>query len=185
MADANSTPEVSTDDSPTPAGSSPDVTQAAEPVQVSADEPSKDAAPVEEDKPKRRTSAKQKAAEPKAEPKEEATTAAVSSEDDSADEAFELTLPTQALQVRIQRALGRHGRYYGPANGVFDERALKGVQATLPAHSSESADGVITEKDAKAIQRYAKKHGSYAGPVNGQLDSNSWTGFALGLERSK
>lgn len=178
MVDKETTSEVSKDSPPIDAGTAPDETKASQLIEVTPDVPTetKAAAPVEE-KPKRKPAARAKAPEPDPEPEAEP--------DPEPEDDYEIQLPTQALQVRIQRALGRHGRYYGPANGRFDDRTLKGIQASLPAYSNDTATGNLDEKDAKAIQRFAKRHGGYAGPVNGDLDANSWTGFALALESTK
>jgi hypothetical protein len=98
---------------------------------------------------------------------------------------WEFKLPSKATQVRIQRALGRRGRYTGPLDGKMQTESLKGVQKTLAVGVGYEGpiDGKIEELGCELIQKYAKKFGSYSGPVDKKLGEQSWIGFALGLER--
>lgn len=92
--------------------------------------------------------------------------------------------PTPSLTTRIQRALGRHGFYYGPADGKFEEKSIQGVQRAIATVGYEGAvNGHIGEEQARLIQVFAKKEGNYTGPLNKKIDENTWAGFAVALER--
>jgi len=92
--------------------------------------------------------------------------------------------PSPSLTTRIQRGLGRHGFYYGPADGRFETKSVQGVQRAIKLVGFEgSPSGHIGEEQAKLIQTFAKKHGSYTGPINKKIDENTWAGFAVALER--
>lgn len=99
-------------------------------------------------------------------------------------DGWKFIVPSPAVTVRIQRALGRRGRYKGPANGKFTVDTAKGVQLTIEnVGYSGAVDGDIRQQGCHYIQVYAQKYGSYAGPVDEELGQYSWLGFALGLER--
>lgn len=97
---------------------------------------------------------------------------------------WEFNLPSAALTIRLQRALGRRGRYHGPANGKFTVDTAKAVQLTIEKVGYSGAiDGDIEKNGCHLIQVYAQKFGSYIGPIDNKLGTFSWTGFCLGLER--
>jgi hypothetical protein len=92
--------------------------------------------------------------------------------------------PSPSLCTRIQRGLGRHGFYYGPADGRFETKSVQGVQRAIKLVGFEGTpSGHIGEEQAKLIQTFAKKHGTYTGPINKKIDENTWAGFAVALER--
>lgn len=102
----------------------------------------------------------------------------------SSGNGWQFVVPSPALTVRIQRALGKRGRYHGPANGKFNADTAKGVQLTIESVGySGAVDGDIQAEGCKYIQVYAQKYGSYHGPQDHKLGTYSWTGLALGLER--
>jgi GH25 family lysozyme M1 (1,4-beta-N-acetylmuramidase) len=99
-------------------------------------------------------------------------------------DGWEFNVPSTTLTVRLQRALGRRGRYHGPANGKFTVDVAKGVQLTIEKVGySGAVDGDIEKNGCHYIQVYAQKFGSYIGPIDNKLGTFSWTGFCLGLER--
>lgn len=100
---------------------------------------------------------------------------------------WELTLPSRALQARIQRALGRRHRYSGPANGVFNEKTLIAIQETLSSGGFRvKKDGNLeTRAQCLHIQEYARDHGDFAGPMDRKLTEEAWAAFALAVERTK
>lgn len=93
--------------------------------------------------------------------------------------------PSQALRVRIQRALGRNKFYRGPANGTFDEKTRKAIQVSVEETGySGSDDGdIIREPVIKAIELFAHRFGDYAGTLNQQIDEAVWAAYAVGLEK--
>jgi outer membrane biosynthesis protein TonB len=100
---------------------------------------------------------------------------------------WEFQAPPAALVTRIQRALGRRGRYSGPANGKFDERTAAGVQKTLATEGFKGKqDGDLeTRNQVQRIQEYAKQYGGFAGDVDRKLTDQVWAAFALAVERKQ
>lgn len=92
--------------------------------------------------------------------------------------------PDSATQKRIQKALAARGRYSGPQDGQWGVNSVKGIQITCAnVGYTGPVDGKPGPNTCHYVQVYAKKFGSYAGPVDSVLGPNSWSGFALGLER--
>jgi peptidoglycan hydrolase-like protein with peptidoglycan-binding domain len=68
-----------------------------------------------------------------------------------------------------------------PAWGV---NSIKGIQLTCAnVGYTGPIDGVPGANTCHYVQVYAQRFGSYTGPVDSILGPNSWSGFALGLER--
>lgn len=92
--------------------------------------------------------------------------------------------PDPSIVTRIQRALGRHGYYYGPADGKFETKSIQGVQRAIVEVGYEGTPtGHIGEEQAKLVQKFAKRFGTYTGPINGKVNDQVWAGFAVALER--
>jgi hypothetical protein len=100
---------------------------------------------------------------------------------------WEFQAPPAALVTRIQRALGRRGRYSGPANGQFNEKTRVGIQKTLATEGFKGKqDGDLeTRNQVQRIQEYAQAHGSFAGEIDRKLTELTWTSFALAVERKQ
>jgi outer membrane biosynthesis protein TonB len=100
---------------------------------------------------------------------------------------WEFQAPAPALVTRLQRALGRRGRYSGPANGKFDEKTATGVQKTLATEGFKGKqDGDLeTRNQVQRIQEYAKQYGSFAGEIDRKLTDSVWSSFALAVERKQ
>lgn len=93
-------------------------------------------------------------------------------------------LPTADVQQRIQAALAARGRYSGPIDGEWGINSIKGIQTTIANVGYDGAiDGVPGRNTCHYVQVYAQRFGDYAGPVDSILGTNTWNGFALGLER--
>ena len=95
--------------------------------------------------------------------------------------------PTGELANRISRALiarGRLPKSY-PVDGNPGPEWRKGVQRTLINAGlwSGTPDGLLGPRNLEGVQRYAARFGDYSGPIDKDPGINSWTGFALGLER--
>lgn len=91
--------------------------------------------------------------------------------------------PSKAVQLRIQVALWKRGRYAGTRNGVFGTLSWKGIMRTVAnVGYSGPQNGIPGERTCHFIQVYAAKFGGYKGPINSILGPNSWEGFARGLE---
>jgi hypothetical protein len=117
-------------------------------------------------------------------PKTRRKTAAKPKADDDKEWSYEK--PTPSITTRLQRGLGRHGYYYGPADGRFESKSVQGVQKALTNVGFEGvANGHIGEEQARLIQVFAKQFGNYTGAINKKIDENTWAGFAVGLERLK
>ncbi|WP_165384955.1 GH25 family lysozyme [Cryobacterium sp. SO1] len=87
---------------------------------------------------------------------------------------------------RVQLALKARGRYDGRCDDQFGELTRKGVQITLNvSHRFDGpVDGVIEGGGCRGVQQYAHDFGDYpAELIDARLGINSWTNFALGLER--
>jgi len=92
--------------------------------------------------------------------------------------------PDSATQKRIQQDLANRGRYSGPIDGDWGVNSIKGIQTTCAnVGYTGPIDGVPGANTCHYVQVYAKQFGSYTGPVDSILGPNSWSGFALGLER--
>ena len=92
--------------------------------------------------------------------------------------------PDSATQKRIQQDLANRGRYSGPIDGDWGVNSVKGIQTTCAnVGYTGPIDGVPGANTCHYVQVYAKQFGSYTGPVDSVLGPNSWSGFALGLER--
>lgn len=61
----------------------------------------------------------------------------------------------------------------------------KGVQNTIKVGVGYTgpSDGALGHVSLTDVQAYAKRYGSYTGPLDGDPREQSWSGFALGLER--
>lgn len=96
---------------------------------------------------------------------------------------WEFNPPSKRLQKRIQWALFKRGRYAGPIDGVWGSNTIKGIQLTVKnVGYTGPIDGVEGVSTSKFVQVYANRFGGYDGPIDSILGSNSWTGFAIGLE---
>lgn len=92
--------------------------------------------------------------------------------------------PDSTTQARIQKDLAARGRYSGPIDGVWGVNSIKGIQTTCAnVGYTGPIDGVPGQNTCHYVQVYAQRFGSYTGPVDSILGPNSWSGFALGLER--
>ena len=92
--------------------------------------------------------------------------------------------PDAATQKRVQKALAARHRYSGPQDGQWGVNSIKGIQTTCQNVGYDGpVDGQPGPNTCHYVQVYAKKFGSYSGPVDSILGPNSWSGFALGLER--
>lgn len=104
--------------------------------------------------------------------------------DDDGSSDWAWNAPDTATQKRIQVALANRGRYSGPKDGQWGINSIKGIQTTCKnVGYSGPIDGKPGPNTCHYVQVYAKKFGSYTGPVDSVLGPNSWSGFALGLER--
>lgn len=84
----------------------------------------------------------------------------------------------------MQAGLKAKGRYTGPIDGVLGLNGFKGIQTTLRnVGYMGPIDGLIEGEGCRLIQLYATRFGGYTGPIDSVLGPNSWSGFALGLER--
>jgi hypothetical protein len=92
--------------------------------------------------------------------------------------------PDSSTQQRIQQDLAARGRYSGPIDGAWGVNSIKGIQTTCAnVGYTGPIDGEPGANTCHYVQVYAQKFGSYTGPVDSVLGPNSWSGFALGLER--
>lgn len=92
--------------------------------------------------------------------------------------------PDSTTQKRIQVALAARNRYSGPQDGQWGVNSVKGIQTTcVNVGYSGPIDGQPGFNTCHYVQVYAQRYGSYTGPVDSVLGPNSWSGFALGLER--
>lgn len=95
--------------------------------------------------------------------------------------------PIGALAQRIGAALEARGRVDQPFSNDGDPGAnwRKGVQRTLVNAGlwAGEPDGLLGVNNLKGVQEYAKKFGDYTFVIDGDPQINSWSNFALGLER--
>ena len=99
--------------------------------------------------------------------------------------------PVGALMTRIQTALANRGRYDGLIDGIGGEKTAKGIQITLNVSETNGinefvptpVDGKLGINNAYGVQKYGKRFGDYTGDIDGDPLVNSWSSFALGLER--
>lgn len=92
--------------------------------------------------------------------------------------------PSAARQADIQANLKKRGRYTGPVDGAWGSNSIKGIQQTISNVGYDGPiDGIVGKNTCYYVQVYAQKFGSYTGPIDSILGTNSWNGFALGLER--
>lgn len=104
--------------------------------------------------------------------------------DDGSTTTWAWNAPSATTQKRVQTALAARGRYSGPKDGVWGLNSIKGIQTTCKnVGYTGPVDGQPGPSTCHYVQVYAKKFGSYTGPVDSVLGPNSWSGFALGLER--
>lgn len=104
--------------------------------------------------------------------------------DDTPTSTWAWNAPDTATQKRVQVALANRNRYSGPQDGQWGINSIKGIQTTCQnVGYSGPIDGKPGPNTCHYVQVYAKKFGSYTGPVDSVLGPNSWSGFALGLER--
>jgi hypothetical protein len=91
--------------------------------------------------------------------------------------------PGADIQLRVQIALAKRGRYGGPQNGVWGPRSIIGIQTTVAnVGYTGPRNGEPGEHTCHFVQVYAARFGGYGGPVNAVLGPNSWLGFCRGLE---
>lgn len=171
------TPEVATNsepvESPTP-----------DPELAAQDTPATDTRPPEQKEEKAETPPAPEPEKPKRAHTRKASAKKTETPDEDHD--WEYTPPTAAITTRLQRALGRHGFYTGPADGDFEKKSIQGVQRAIALVGYEGAiTGHIGEAQARLIQVFAKEKGTYTGPINKKIDANTWVGFVIGLERLK
>jgi hypothetical protein len=104
--------------------------------------------------------------------------------DDDGTSDWAWNAPDTATQKRVQVALAARNRYSGPKDGQWGINSIKGIQTTCKnVGYSGPVDGKPGPNTCHYVQVYAQKFGSYQGPVDSVLGPNSWSGFALGLER--
>jgi hypothetical protein len=106
------------------------------------------------------------------------------SADDDPGSDWAWNAPDSTTQKRVQVALAKRDRYSGPQDGQWGINSIKGIQTTCKNVGYDGpVDGKPGPNTCHYVQVYAKKFGSYTGPVDSVLGPNSWSGFALGLER--
>ena len=96
--------------------------------------------------------------------------------------------PVGELAKRIGNQLAARGRVDLPFDNDGDPGMnwRRGVQRTLINAGlwSGTVDGLLGPNNLRGVQEYAAKFGDYAGnPIDTDPRVNSWTNFALGLER--
>lgn len=95
--------------------------------------------------------------------------------------------PVGALAQRIGAALETRARVDQPFknDGYPGSNWRKGVQRTLANAGlySGAIDGKLGPNNLRQVQEYAKKFGDYDYLIDGDPQVNSWSNFALGLER--
>ena len=104
--------------------------------------------------------------------------------DDTPTSTWAWNAPDTATQKRVQVALAKRNRYSGLQDGQWGINSIKGIQTTCQNVGYKGpVDGKPGPNTCHYVQLYAQTYGSYKGGVDNVLGPNSWSGFALGLER--
>lgn len=87
--------------------------------------------------------------------------------------------PSDESLNRLQRALGRIGRYAGPLDLTMSPRFVKAIQTHLIHRGvyTGSVSGDFNADTAEGLQRYLRGIGKYDGAINGTLTEQMWLDY--------
>lgn len=100
--------------------------------------------------------------------------------------SYEFWVPPKDMQQAIQQAMKNRGdgRYTGPADGVWGNESVKGLQRTAAKVGyTGPIDGDAGASTTLHLQKYAAEFGDYTGPQDKFIGTNGWKGVLLGLQR--